>query len=154
MPARACAPRTPHTGSARPVPCPLAPKSPYAPTCSRCAVRQLLRAARAGLQSEIGLRAKLAADWARAEASAGGSSAKPVPELDGSLAGGFHGECLARNSRDAAAALSLSMRTFAWQALPLKQVAGNRETVQESGKGGSSVSTRCSHERPFADSWV
>ena len=124
------------------------------PRAHGVAVRQLLRAARAGLQSEIGLRARLAADWARAEASAGGSSAKPVPELDGSLAGVFHGECLARNSRDAAAALSLSMRTFAWQALPLKQVAGNRETVQESGKGGSSVSARCSHDRPFADSWV
>ena len=124
------------------------------PRAHGVAVRQLLRAARAGLQSEIGLRAKLAADWARAEASAGGSSAKPVPELDRSLAGVFHAECLARNSRDAAAALSLSMRTFAWQALPLKQVAGNQETVQESGKGGSSVSARCSYDRPFADSWV
>ena len=82
------------------------------PRAHGVAVRQLLRAARAGLQSEIGLRAKLAADWARAEASAGGSSAKPVPELDGSLPGAFHAECLARNSRDAAAALSLSMRTF------------------------------------------
>ena len=119
------------------------------------AVWQLLRTAREGLQSEIGLRTKLAADWARAESSAGYSSAEPVPELDGGRVGALHAEGLARCSRDAAVALSLSMRTFAWQVLPLKQVAGNHKAVQAPrGRGGSSASALCSHDRPFADRWV
>ena len=113
------------------------------------AVWQLLRTAREGLQSEIGLRTKLAADWARAESSAGYSSAEPVPELDGGRVGALHAEGLARCSRDAAVALSLSMRTFAWQVLPLKQVAGNHKAVQAPrGRGGSSARAGTLPPRP------
>ena len=134
-------PHAPHTVLTRPLP---RPQSAHMLTrVYGLAVRQLLRTARAGLQSEIGLRTKLAADWARTESNAGWPSAEPVLELDGGRAGAFHAECLARNSRDAAAALSLSMRTLAWQALPLKQVAGNNEAVKasgSSGRGGSSAS--------------